>query len=79
MAEQRKEYKDLGEKEEHVACHGTALALAMTTRHVWKQRSKPDDLHQFYDQQHKPYVLRSMINSISVALTASYTLADHQT
>ena len=55
--EQRREYTDLGldlgEREEQVACHGSALALA---KHVGKGRCKLGDLHHFCERQQKPCV-----------------------
>ena len=58
--ERKKDYSDLGsdlgEREEQVACHASALALAMTDEAHRKQRCRPDDLHCFYERQKKPYV-----------------------
>ena len=44
---------DLGEREEQVACHVSALALAMTDE---ARRYEPGDLHHFCERQRKPYV-----------------------
>ena len=58
--ERKKDYSDLGsdlgEREEQVACHASALALAMTGKAHRKQKCRPDDLHCFYERQKKPYV-----------------------
>ena len=59
-AERRREYTDLGldlgEREEQVACHASALALAMTDGDVGKQRCNPDDLHRFCEWRRRLYV-----------------------
>ena len=58
VAERRREYivlgLNLGEREEQVVCHASALALAMTDE---KQRCKPGDLYHFCERQRKPCVL----------------------
>ena len=47
---------DLGEREEQVACHASALALVMTDYALGKRRCKPGDLHHFCERQQKPCV-----------------------
>ena len=56
--ERRREYTDvgLGEREGQVACHASALALAMTDETYRKRRCKPHDFHCFFKRQRKPYV-----------------------
>ena len=47
----------MGEKEEQVAWHASALALSMTEEARWKCRGcKPDNLHHFCERKRKPYV-----------------------
>ena len=58
--ERGRKYTDLGsdfERDEHVACHASTLALAMTDEvRVGKKRCKPDHLYHLYKRQQKPCV-----------------------
>ena len=58
--QRRREYTDLGlhldEEEEQVACHATALALAMTDEARREARRKPGDFHRLCELQRKPCV-----------------------
>ena len=79
--ERRREYTDLGivlgDREEQVACHASALTFAMTNETCRKacQRCKPDDLHHFYKQQNFDEILKAL----RLSLTAFSASADHQT
>ena len=59
--EQRREYLglgvDLGEREEQVPCHASALALAMTDEALREAvMFKPGDLYYFCERQQRPCV-----------------------
>ena len=47
---------DLGEREEQVVCHVSALALAMTDEARREAEIKPGDLHHFCERHRKPCV-----------------------
>ena len=52
--ERRRECTDLGEREEQVVCHVSALAMTDEARR--KAESWPGDLHHFCERQRKPCV-----------------------
>ena len=53
--ELRREYTDLGKREEQVACHGPALVLAMIGGACQEAEIMTDDLYRFDELQQKPY------------------------